>query len=76
MVPDPQGLLAQNGLPLSALRLPPPNSSHYPSYSFADWLFTARPGLFGTIHGVANPTGKGHVLWAAANLAELAWHVG
>lgn len=27
------------------------------NYTTAEWLFTARPGLFGLIGGCANPTG-------------------
>ena len=59
LVPDPQGLLAQNGLPPDSYRPPPPappggNSTHY---SFPEWLFTDRPGLGGTVRGLANPTG-------------------
>ncbi|TRY74386.1 hypothetical protein TCAL_04607 [Tigriopus californicus] len=53
-VPDPVGLLEANNIPLSAFKAPVPANS---SYSFSDWLFTAQPRLFGTIGGVANPTG-------------------
>ena len=44
-------------MPPSSYRLPPANSTHFPSYSFPEWLFTTKPGLFGTVHGLANPTG-------------------
>lgn len=27
------------------------------NYTVAEWLFTAKPGLFGLVHGWANPTG-------------------
>ena len=56
-MPDPRGLLAQNGMPPGAYRAPPANSTHFPSYSFPEWLFTTTPGLYGTVHGLANPTG-------------------
>eukprot|EP00095_Tigriopus_kingsejongensis_P006523 maker-scaffold172_size289735-snap-gene-1.32 protein:Tk06523 transcript:maker-scaffold172_size289735-snap-gene-1.32-mRNA-1 annotation:"nadph oxidase" len=53
-VPDPVGLLTANGIPLTLFNPPSPSNS---SYSFAEWLFTSKPGLFGTVGGIANPTG-------------------
>ena len=65
MVPDPVGILIQNGIPLSVFNPPEafrnstlsPGAATEPLYSFSDWLFTCKPGLFGMIGGVANPTG-------------------
>ncbi len=53
MVPDPIGILNANHIPISAVNAPPENQS----YDFYDWLMTTKPGLFGTIGGIANPTG-------------------
>ena len=63
MVPNPAGILRENGIPLSVFT---PPSAHAPAgtdpddvpdYDFWDWLMTNRPGVFGTIGGFANPTG-------------------
>ena len=58
LVPDPVGTLSANSIPLSAYNPPVPVASEGPvSYTFADWLLTSRPGLFGLLGGCANPTG-------------------
>lgn len=31
-------------------------------YTISEWLFTAKPGLFGLFPGLANPTGVGLVV--------------
>ena len=54
MAVDPAGILAANGIPLSVFNPPAAGEG---DYGFSDWLFTASPGLFGTIGGWANPTG-------------------
>ena len=33
---------------------PPPDGTNW---SYGDWIFTSRPGVFGQIGGCANPTG-------------------
>ena len=57
MVPDPLGVLLHNKIDPTVYNVPVNGTPYYPSYSFADWLFTTKPGLYGIIHGIANPTG-------------------
>ena len=62
LLPDPLGTLTANHIPPSAFNTPHQSYANATGgeagyYTFLDWLLTSRPGLFGTVGGVANPTG-------------------
>jgi hypothetical protein len=75
MVPDPIGTLVENNITLTTYNVPADNNSTYfPSYPFGDWLFTTKPGLFGTVHGIANPTGVAlMVLLTTLVISSMKW---
>ena len=52
---DPGNYLAQNGLTQDLAGFHPPE--HGGSYTYAEWMFTAKPHIFGLIPGWANITG-------------------
>ncbi len=53
--PDPVNYLAKNGKRPDQTTFNPKEEGG--SYSYAEWMFTGKPGLFGLVPGWANPTG-------------------
>ncbi len=53
--PDPVNYLARNGKTPDMTSFRPKEEGG--AYTYAEWMFTVRPGLFGLLPGWANPTG-------------------
>ncbi len=55
VAPDPVNYLAKNGKRPDQTTFNPKEEGG--AYTYAEWMFTGKPGLFGLVPGWANPTG-------------------
>jgi hypothetical protein len=68
VLPDPENYLSKNGLSVDAAGYRPP-PERGANYSYADWMLTSKPRMFGLVPGWANLTGV--VLMALTTLLLL-----